>query len=182
MSIVSDMDNLSQQPDIEALDARRLAFIDNPLARPNGADNDTQLFLSQIEVATLREKEIVQERARRLAGQTTDVVDAANGEVDQLIAEARFGAALALLDERQNTFPQAELAPVRTRVVKALLSLANDKTFAQNNYRRFASAITAASQKDAALKQAIERLEFVVARYGEEAFESAKWCERRNSY
>ncbi|TVR46042.1 MAG: hypothetical protein EA402_03170 [Planctomycetota bacterium] len=159
-----------REPDLAALRAAVDAFMDNP-AYPESGPNLTLAARYRTQfVLPVRNRaiEIERERARRISAGTTDVVASANQETDLLMREGSYGAALQLVDDLARRHPQANLRPVREKVLtSARAAWESDRNRATNEIRIANDPGSSASDREAARERARSILHRVVSRFGE---------------
>lgn len=118
--LIDQFGNLANVVDLDELERTTRAFIDNPVEPEAGPDqvlsNRYSNFVVQVQNRLVS---IDQERNRRKAAATTDVVSQTLAEVDTLKRKERYGEALRLIDETSRRNPEADFTQMRSGLLKA---------------------------------------------------------------
>lgn len=148
------------------------AFTKNPVdptAAPNpdyvtefsAAVNDIQVRLAQIET----------ERGRRDTAGTTGAAQRVQLEVEGLVKEEKFAAALKLIDEGAVKFPKADFGRVRTFVTESAASnWTSVQGYVETRYADYAAPGITQSMRQKALEEARARLDRVIANWGIDSY------------
>lgn len=160
--------------DLDKLAIDCLAFTKNPVdptAAPSpdyvtefsAAVNDIQVRLAPIET----------ERGRRETAGTTGAAQRVQLEVESLVKEEKFAAALALIDENAGKFPKADFGRVRTFVTESAASnWTSVQGYVETRYADYAAPGITQSMRQKALEEARARLDRVIANWGIDSYVS----------
>ena len=158
--------------DLDKLAVDCAAFTKNPVdptAAPNpdyvtefsAAVNDIQVRLAQIET----------ERGRRDTAGTTGAAQRVQLEVEGLVKEEKFAAALKLIDEGAVKFPKADFGRVRTYVTESAASTwTSVQGYVDTRYADYAAPGITQSMRQKALEEARARLDRVITNWGIDSY------------
>ena len=159
--------------DLDALETAMRRFIENPVRPEEGSNPDLQArYKIMVDEVEANLHAITSERLGRLIKDTTKVVETINLETQKFIDQSQYGTALSLVDEAARNFPQADLKPVREKVLSAAEGgWETDKSLAQNLYKDAIAPGVGDQVRAKKLGEAIKVLEHVVANYGKDVRE-----------
>ena len=169
--ITNKLNTIGNLSDAELDELGRLidGFRDNPLDPQLGDPSPIaqEEYSTHISRLTGKEQDVTQEKKRREDKRTTFVEKEVNSKVDKLMNQERFQSALDHIDKTAKENTDAELAPIRDRVV----ATARNKweVTKKNAEGKYADGISATNNTDIrtkALKGAVEDMDKVIDDYG----------------
>ncbi len=168
-----------RESDLDSLETAMRQFMENPVRPEEGSNPDLQArYRTMIEEIGANLHAVTSERLSRLVTNTSKVVETINLETQKFIAQSQYGTALSLVDEAARNFPQADLKPVRQKVLSsAERGWEADRSTAENFYKDAVAAGVGDQIRAAKLSQAIKVLEKVVASYGKDVREISGYVE-----
>lgn len=143
-------------------------FLKNPVEPPaGGRDEYVADYPGKVQEVQAQMSRIEQEKNRRLAAITSDQEKLAHGEVQSLVKQEQFKAALDKLDEYKGKFEQGNFANLRTFVENsAKQAWESAEKYASSRYTDYQSPGIPKAIGEQALRDARARLQQVVDRFG----------------
>lgn len=159
--------------DLDRLETAMRRFMENPVRPDEGSNPDFQArYKVKIDEVEANLHGITSERLSRLIKDTSKVVETINLETQKYIDMSQYGTALSLVDEASRNFSQADLKPVRQKVLSAAeRGWETDKSKAENLYKDAVAPGVGDQIRAEKLAGAIQVLEKVVANYGRDVKE-----------
>jgi hypothetical protein len=149
-------------------------FLANPVEPPAGGRDDYVAdYKGMIQEVKAQMRRIDEEKARRFAAITSDQEKSAHSEIQTLVKQEQFKAALDKLDEYNGKFEQANFATLRTFVEdSAKQAWESAENYAKSRYMDYQAPGIPKAIGEQALRDAQNRMQQVIDRFGIDEYTS----------